>query len=129
MPTLWCALAVVWALGQAAAVTPPDADFSLIRDWDPVGTDYSARAEHDTLLLTAGTLQTVSVHQHFVFRFDYRLPSADAGGELRLGAGTEEGAAGVYTVALEGNGGSGRLSAESRSGYPARSASRAAASP
>jgi TonB family protein len=112
MPRLWRALAVVCALSPAApAGAQADGEFTLIRDWTPVGT-ADTRAAADTLLLSAGTIHTPDTYADFVFRFDYRLPSTDAGAMLLLHAhGGADGEPREYAVALDGTGNGGRLSA------------------
>ena len=109
----WGAMATIGVLAAAAPAAAPqaDTDFVLIRDWQPVGTP-DTRAVGDTLLLTAGTIQTPGDFGDFVFRFDYRLPSRSAGGEVLLRGGDVGGReARGYSMALDGKGGSGQLAA------------------
>jgi TonB family protein len=106
------ATALALSLWTPRATAQADTDFTLIRDWTPVGT-VDSRAAADTLLLSSGTIHTETDYGDFVFRFDYRLPSPTAGATLLLrvhqgpdGKGRE------YAVALDGAGNGGRMSAE-----------------
>jgi TonB family protein len=112
MPTSWRALGLACTLASMAAAAPQDdTEFVVIRDWQPVGT-ADTRAIADTLLLSAGSIQTDSAYGDFVFRFDYRLPSGLSRAELLLHADDIGGDhARGYSVSLDGKGGSGQLSA------------------
>ncbi len=85
---LAAALALSLAIPGAAS-GQTDADFTLIRDWTPIGT-VDSRAVADTLLLSSGTIHTGTDYADFVFRFDYRLPSKTAGAALLLRVNQDE---------------------------------------
>ena len=111
MLELWCALALVFALHPAPAAGPQaDSEFAPILNWTPVGT-ADTRTTADILLLSAGTIHTPDTYADFVFRFDYRLPSPEAGAALLLRAHNAYGDSREYAVALDGTGRSGQLSA------------------
>jgi TonB family protein len=99
--------------GPAVALAQDDRDFTVIRDWAPIGT-VDARAVGDTVILSAGTIHTNTDYQDFVFRFEYRLPSPDAAAALlfRAHQGADRDGR-EYAVALDGAGSTGRLSAVS----------------
>src|SRR5215218_7594109 len=117
MSSIWHALAVVCAALGAACLAPPpawaqaDSEFTLMRDWTPIGT-VDFRAVADTLLLSEGTIHSNERYGDFAFRFDYRLPATDAVAALlvRAGAATDPEPR-EYAVALDGTGEGGRLSA------------------
>ena len=93
----WC----VPSAPAAPAGAQADAEFTPIRDWTPVGT-VNSRADADTVLLSAGTIHTPDTYADFVFRFDYRLPSPEAGATLLLRAHSAYGDPRDYAVGLDG---------------------------
>jgi TonB family protein len=97
--------------GPAVALAQDDRDFTVIRDWAPIGT-VDSRAVDDTLWLSSGTIHAGADYGDFVFRFDYRLPSPTAAAALLLRAHQAgDGAGREYAVALDRAGNSGQLSA------------------